>query len=97
MGKNSIRVNLYKTLKVKELKTKPKKIKVNKQPLITDSSTFQRPQPEPGMKEEVEDDNKMICVSIQVNSNKFGSSELWLFKDFGDVNKTFFSSRTTSC
>ena len=68
MGKNSGRVNVYKTLKVKEIKTKSKKIKVvTKQPLIPDSSTFQRPQPEPGMKEEVEDDNKMICVSVQVN------------------------------
>ena len=25
---------------------------------------LQRPQPEPGMKEEVEDDNKLICVAI---------------------------------
>ena len=29
-------------------------------------NSLQRPQPEPGMKEEVEDDNKMICVAVQV-------------------------------
>ncbi len=63
MGKNSGRVNVHKTLKDKEIKSKKVKI-LMKQPFI--SSTFQRPQPEPGMKEEVEDDNKMICVSVQV-------------------------------
>ena len=30
------------------------------------ANSLQRPQPEPGMKEEVEDDNKMICVAVQV-------------------------------
>ena len=78
MGKKSAPIRLMKQLQkefdkrhskvVKNRKKKCLKVSVQNracQILNKDLSKFQRPQPEPGMKEDVEDDNKMICVAVQ--------------------------------
>jgi hypothetical protein len=78
MGKKSTPIHFMKKLKkatnrkesktVKRLEKKWLKVSVQNracQMLNKEVITFQRPQAEPGMKEDVEDDNKMICVAAQ--------------------------------
>jgi hypothetical protein len=80
-------VGALKKPKVKNSKRKKSERKKwsRRKKTIKNIPILQRPQPEPGMKEEVEDDNKMVCVSI---NDDFVLKQVSMLENFSSLSFT---------